>query len=1269
MIGFALREADLLEPLDPWERLAAKVVVVVGEAEPMSDSSGMLSGIVIQLTYSNRTEKLLDALAADLSRAREAGRSPFEPVRLVVPNRNVEVWLKHGLARRTGIAANLEIHLLRRFVGGLLADADQGARLVDGGLLLDLVLSLLLDDDYLGRPELARLRSYLHAAGGSAEAVDLRRFQLAAELSRLFEEYGYSRPEMIGGWPREAILAGTIFEETEGWQRRIWLDLFGKGGLAETRGAAEGVRYWHLPQLLDRLGELPFGDGAPIYLLGVSYVASAFHRILSRLANDNELHVYALNPCMEFWEDVEASHEARKRLSKRIRLGASKLLEEDPFKLLGGGDNPALSLWGRPGRENIRLLNELADCDFRAVFEEPAGERPSLLRQLQQDILERKSEDEVAQDKAERLKASGGVGAVDASLEILACPGIRREAEAIAESIWELVHADASAGGDEPLRFNDIAVLVAGSDPQLYFTHLAAVFEETYGIPYNRSGSSFASESRVAEAIELLLALPKGRFTRAEVLGFVTHPNVIGAWPDADPAEWARWTERLGIVRGADRDDLAGSYVEEDLLSWDQGLRRMALGAFLIESRDGEALPFDVGADRYLPVELPPQAIASMGMQLRQLLSDLRALQGASLRPAAWAVLLGEVVERHLIVRSEGEERELEQALRAIRGLADLDLDGRTIGYTIASELAAQALGGIGGVKGQYLAGGVVVSTLQPMRAIPFRAIFVAGLGEQRFPSADRRNHLDLRLARPRLGDVSQREGDQYMFLEALLCAREKLVLSYVARDQLTGDPLLPSPLLVELERMLEKGYADRPLKRELPLRRFDDPGAFASPQALREAQTVELQRDLRRQLGLEPASALSRPDLESILEGVSADRRGALLRHLGLREEFAGSRASEARRRKGAPPMGSRAEGIAPARLAAPSARPQVNESFTGEEAPLSLSLQALRGFLECPLQGSAGILLGLRRDEGGSPASLESEPFEVSSLERSIFLEGRFLAAVAREGEGGLALEEVYDEGAAIERLAGRFPLGAFGAAERSRHLADLSAWAETYDAVASGGARGLEVLRFGPADVGGVSDRILDRISFDVQLPTGERRRVELRGKTSPMFVGRRASLILRSPSDAYEPTRLKLGLRGFFDHVALCASGEREGHVVHFCPSRKGKALAPIAFAPLETDVAIGYLRQLVEELFAGVHDYLLPCEAVFAAHADPEASLAEAVAKLTGPWARSSSTYGPVRGADQYPPPGEEEGRKMIERRFGLYFTSQSAGSSKSGGRP
>ena len=154
---------------------------------------------------------------------------------------------------------------------------------------------------------------------------------------------------------------------------------------------------------------------------------------------------------------------------------------------------------------------------------------------------------------------------------------------------------------------------------------------------------------------------------------------------------------------------------------------------------------------------------------------------------------------------------------------------------------------------GQYLVDGVVVSTFLPMRAIPFRVIFIAGLGEKQFPAADRKNLLDLRQARRRAGDVSPREQDNYMFLETLLSARDKLYLSYVSRDELTGDRLEPSSVVLELQHVLERGYLPNAVleqkikERTYRLRRYDDPHTRqASPAAEREHSVRELGNDLR---------------------------------------------------------------------------------------------------------------------------------------------------------------------------------------------------------------------------------------------------------------------------------------------------------------------------------------------------------------------------------------------------------------------------------------
>ncbi len=168
---------------------------------------------MIRLAYSNRTEELLERFAADLSGWRGARDAIFKPAQLIVPNRNVEVWLKRQLAARDGIAGNFEVHFLRRFVAGLLEARDPGIQVVGSELLTDLLLSILLDDEVLGRPGLEPVRGYLYGGGNSDGAVDLRRVQLAVELARLFEEYGFSRPEMLAAWPERLTHTEARFIE------------------------------------------------------------------------------------------------------------------------------------------------------------------------------------------------------------------------------------------------------------------------------------------------------------------------------------------------------------------------------------------------------------------------------------------------------------------------------------------------------------------------------------------------------------------------------------------------------------------------------------------------------------------------------------------------------------------------------------------------------------------------------------------------------------------------------------------------------------------------------------------------------------------------------------------------------------------------------------------------------------------------------------------------------------------------------------------------
>ena len=1137
---------------------------------------------MVRLVYSNRTEELLAELAARV-RAQQARDGALVPVRLVVPNGSVEGYVRLGIAREQGIAANLDASLLTRFAGEMTALLDRGARVADAEALEGMALALLLDDALVAGPDLAPVRAYLHAAGDRPEAVDVRRVQLAARVGRLFEEYTYSRGELLVAW-NEGIALDAAHAETERWQRRLWLAIFGEAGLARSRTPRIVPLHEAVAALEPRAELLP----RAVHVFGFAHVGRSFHELFQRLGRVVDVVVYTLTPCEGFWEDVD---------------------RRDPAPL---------QLWSRPGRDHVRALNAIAGFDHDDRFVDPMAASPrTLLRQLQSDVLRREP---------------AGTPAEDASVVVLEHASIRRECEAVASTIWDLMRQD------ESLRFDDVAVLVPPADAAAYAAHLPAAFREAYDLPHQIVGLPPVEPSRIEEAIELLLALPLGRFTRAELLRLAVHPAVAGGLREVDTERWLGWCDSLGVVHGADRADHEGTYIDRDILNWDQGLRRLALGAFMVGDASGDGTPFWMGADAYVPHEVAGSELhdaASFGVLLRSLVSDATFASQSAMKTGEWAEFLRVLVETYIAPASDAEADQLSRVLRRIHSLSEIDLGDRPVGYRVAAELARARL-----ARGTASRGGegVVVSTLAAIRPLPFRVVFACGMGEGRFPSPDAEDPLDLRWAKRREGDVTARDRDRYAFLELILGARDRVLLSHVSRDPLTGDALAPSSVVQELLHTLAGGYVRSvsSLTRRHPLRRWDakyfpdlfqgEPasglGTMALPEARAEARTLALRGSLERHGGV-----LTVHDVQTRAE--KGDPAWAALRqHLRLATL------------PPAPPLG---------------------------DGRVVVPMYAIVKFLEMPLQGWARFRLGLDEQEDEDVMARENEPFETDLRKETLLLREVILDAAAR----GEKLEPAYDAKVQERELRGRGPSGVFATGERGDHLRALHTWEKAlaehevpYDAI--------ELYRFGRAGEHARANEVHESLVLDVDVEdaAGVTRmvRAEVTGRTLPLGLGATASITLAKraseATDEWAAAGRKIPwLRAFVDHAVLAASGlgTDRAHTSLLVVATTDKPVVEAhVLAPLTKDEALRWLRDRVRELLGQPHAYFLPCEAVFVhSLGPPDAPVVPVIEaardKLRGgdgPLALRSA-YGPVPRPQDYAIPDEGAARAMIAARFGV----------------
>ena len=586
---------------------------------------------MLELTYSNRTEALLDHLAERIRQERATGRGPWEPVHLVVPSPYLKEYLNLGLARKLGVAANLKFSYLDSLWKDLLVDGSRCLLAFD--LLRAGLLCVLADPGFLARPGQGPVRDYL-----GQENRPLKRVQLAGELGRLFEEYQMSRPDWIDLWRGERPGKETRLPESrraadkdmEAWQADLWVEVLRV--LDGPDKAGNPVRHLTLLELIrqSRLADMRLPRA--IHGFGLTHVAQAYQDVFKEFAplQGTTLHLYALNPCKEYWDDLETGRDNR---SRREEVREAKDGEaEDPFRLAADGPK-ALRLWGRPGREKIRLLNDVSECDFTPAFQAP--DPATVLGRMQRDIL-------FYQDPLETP-----VPVNDGSVRCLVAASPRREAEIVATEIWRLMdlHGD--------LGFSEIAVVVPPADQEAYSAHLQAAFHETRRIPMVQGTRAFPVMGQTLEAVELLLDLPTSGLTRSAVLRVLQHPGLQRRLGDLDTSGWSRWCQDYGIVRGADRAAWDNTYLEPDALNWDQGIKRMVLGEFMAE---GEA--FALGSDSY-PVEgaRDPASAAAFIAHVRGLCADARALEGKVDGPRVWMSRIWRYLERWLETE-EGEDAE-----------------------------------------------------------------------------------------------------------------------------------------------------------------------------------------------------------------------------------------------------------------------------------------------------------------------------------------------------------------------------------------------------------------------------------------------------------------------------------------------------------------------------------------------------------------------------------------------------------------------------------
>ncbi|MDY0061686.1 MAG: exodeoxyribonuclease V subunit gamma [Myxococcota bacterium] len=942
------------------------------------------------LHRSNRMERLAERLAAQLPLSQPA--DPITPWTVVVGSRGMERWLRHELADRHTVCANVEFlfpgQLVDRLGGARLPDDEAGEAAWEVEALRWAVARLL--PELLGQPAFDPVGRYLRAARGQTPSggASGRDLALTGEIAELLDHYLHYRRDWIEAW-----LTGTQPPELASSGHAAWQLLLLQRLVAELGGEGHFVaRMARLERLLQE-GALPGSWPTTVHLFGVSSLPPPFVDLLGVLSSQIRVELYLFCPSDRYWGDLRTRVQASAGLRRTRRdEGLAKLLEDLAQQ------SPLLTTLGRVSRdmqivleepERVRREQELPYQEPGAsLFVDPAEVPGTLLQQLQSDLLHLRSAAEVGQ----RCAAGEYVpGPGDTSLLIHSCHGPLRQVEALRDTLLGLLTDDPS------LQPRDILVMTP--DIETYAPLIRSVFaqgrdhtppapdetappvdDEGRGprIPFAINDISLRRSNPLADVLLRILELAGGRLGASEVI------DLLSCWPvarrfglDDHALDRIRgWVADSGIRWGIDpatRQRFDQPAVADN--TWESGLQRLLFGVVMPDEQRlvGEVLPFDDLEGEV--TELLGTFVAACNLlfaRTQELLSD-RSL-------AAWCDLLETLLDEFCAFPRAaswlGEQvREEITALRdeaAAGGFTgEVSLDGLRQVFAGRCEVPA--------AKGDRpITGAVTVCALSPMRSVPFRVIALLGLDDGVFPRSPARLGLDLMHTLPRIGDRDPRDEDRHLLLEALLSCRQSLQIFFTGHDVRTNESLPPAVPVAEL---------------------LDQLALYAAP-------TADGEPDRRRFLVEHPLQPFSPA---AFRPGPASPEPAARPRPASFDGKMLQAARQLARPR------------LAPRGLFAPGER-------LPPPALVALPLDKLVAFFKHPARHLLQERLGVFLRDDGQAELVDREPIELSFLEQRTLLAelGQRAAQALRQGaplDAGVAQSHT------LARARGMLPLGTTG------------------------------------------------------------------------------------------------------------------------------------------------------------------------------------------------------------------------------------------------
>jgi len=852
---------------------------------------------------------------------------PFAKEHIIVMNSGMKSYLQQFIAQQNGICSNVCFDQLWSFIWNIYKKITPNlgdVHYFDHDYVIWTLYQMLYVEHSADNIEaLSSVKNYI------ADDTDgTKTYELCVQIADTFDQYLMYRNDwilmwdaiaqhqgdkssLIGEWQKavgattnqtgkKSLLVNVLRDNT--WQPELWIMLFNRlTSNAQVNDHSRYDRAMVIEELCAKLNSLDDESvnnadlPERVFLFGVSSLQPQVIRFLRALAKHVDVNVMLLNPCREYWGDINSQwknlfqdfKQALKALKQKLKdrditgsrkpsfngktlsglnisgsdavyvakdlstaencYDAGELVEGNSLLLsLGkqGKDNLSLMLDSHTGedrlyiRTNEKLRNAYDSVPFNQEIKrlydnssepvEPCFDNlfidplksggDSMLHHIQSQMLN------LEQPSAkERIVIKED----DHSLEIHSSFTKQREVECLRDALLNRFKESTGEDGESALKPRDCLVMMPKIED--YAPYIEAVFgsvspsDKNY-IPYALSDRSSRDSSQIADAVLKLLDIGVKRITLSLIIDLLMVPSIAARYGfSSDEVDTIKvWCQEANIHWGIDAQDAKkDSGVASLPWTFEQGLFRMVQGYLLGDTEEGLPVYTEIeGSDaqilgrfclfienlKHLRDEFVlPEERGSLSLDNGEVIKNFKEWS-ETLEKEIFERFFYDGADPRLFESDTYKEcceikqlcdsvSDVVERLRADHNSSDLKIALPVFRSLLMDKLAKSKE--VNTFKGSK----VIFCSMIPMRAIPFKHIFILGMDDVSFPRQDTIPAFNLVGVKGlfRRGDRSRSIDDRYCFMEAILSARESLYISYIGRSPIDNKERNRSSVLEDL--------------------------------------------------------------------------------------------------------------------------------------------------------------------------------------------------------------------------------------------------------------------------------------------------------------------------------------------------------------------------------------------------------------------------------------------------------------------------------------